>query len=150
MRRTDRAMGPEETRQLLSSADYGVLSMSSRKGVPYGVPLNFAVAEDEIYFHCAPEGTKVDLLRENAEVSFCVVGETEILPAQFGMKYESVIATGRVEAVSDDDKHRGLVLLIQKYSPDYMTEGLGYIDKLFDRTAVFRMHIDSITGKARR
>lgn len=126
------------------------MSISSRDGVPYGVPLNFSFAEDGIYFHCALEGTKTDILSQNPKVSFCVVGRTEVLPDKFGTKYESAIATGHVEELSAEDKHRGLVLLVQKYSPGYMHEGLEYIDKLFDQTKVFRIHIESITGKARK
>lgn len=150
MRRADRASGRQDARSLLASAENGVLSMSSRDGVPYGVPLNFSLQEDSIYFHCAKEGTKTDLLSENPRVSFCVVGRTQVLPDKLGTKYESVIATGRVEELFGRDKHRGLVLLLQKYSPGYMREGLEYIDKLFDQTRVFRIQIESITGKARK
>ena len=143
-------MDLEDSKHLLAAAEYGVLSMASDDSIPYGVPLNFAFAENAIYFHCALEGTKVDLLSENRRVSFCTVGRTRVLPDQFGTKYESVIVTGRVEELFAEDKHRGLVLLIRKYSPDYMAEGLEYIDKLFDRTKVFRILIESITGKARK
>jgi len=150
MRRADRESGIEAARGLLASAEYGVLSMSSKDGVPHGVPLNFAFADDGIFFHCAPEGAKIDLLTENPKVSFCAVGKTQVQPAQFATKYESVIATGRVEELFAEDKHRGLVLLLQKYSPDYMKEGLEYIAGEIDRTKVFRIRIESITGKARK
>lgn len=150
MRRIDRAMDMEEAKRLLAGAEYGVLSMASTDGDPYGVPLSFAFEEDAIYFHCAREGAKVDLLTENRRVSFCAVGRTRVLPDKFGTEYESVIATGRAEELSADEKHHGLVLLIRKYSPDFMTEGLEYIHKLFDRTGVFRIRVESITGKARR
>lgn len=150
MRRDDRAISIEEARSLLESAEYGVLSLASLDGVPHGIPLNFSLAGNSIYFHCAPEGMKVDLLSVNKKVSFCVVGATEVLPEQFGTKYESVIATGTVEELFAKDRREGLVLLVRKYSPDYVQEGLEYIDKLIDKTKVFRICLESITGKARK
>lgn len=124
--------------------------MASSDGIPHGIPLNFSFVKECIYFHCAPEGKKIDLLSINRNVSFCVVGRTEVLPEKFGTKYESVVATGVVEELFEKDKREGLVLLLNKYSPDFIKEGLEYIDKLFDKTKVFRICLKSITGKARR
>ena len=123
MRRHDRAVSIGEARRLLESAEYGVLSMAGQDGEPHGIPLNFALAGDSIYFHCAPEGRKIDLLSANGKVSFCVVGNTQVLPEKFGTKYESAIATGVVEELFAEDKRQGLVLLVRKYSPDYVKEG---------------------------
>ena len=150
MRRDDRAITIEETRSLLESAEYGVLSMVRPDGAPHVIPLNFSLAGDSIYFHCALEGTKIEILSANTRVSFCVVGRTQVLPEKFGTKYESAIATGSAEELSAEEKRQGLVLLVRKYSPDYIKEGLEYIDRLIDKTRVFRIRLESITGKARK
>jgi len=150
MRRNDRAIGADEARRLLETAEYGILSMASSDGIPHGIPLNFSFVRDYIYFHCAPEGKKIGLFSTNRKVSFCVVGRTEVLPEKFGTKYESVVTTGTVEELFEKDKREGLVLLLKKYSPDYIKEGLDYIDRLFNKTKVFRISLESITGKARR
>ena len=149
MRREDRAITIEEARGLLASAEYGVLSMARPDGAPHGIPLNFSLAGDSIYFHCAREGTKIEILSANTRVSFCVVGSTQVLPETFGTKYESAIAAGSVEELHAEEKRQGLVLLVRKYSPDYLKEGLAYIDKLIDKTRVFRIRLESIAGKAR-
>jgi hypothetical protein len=39
--------------------------------------------------------------------------------------------------------------LLKKYSPDYLDAGLEYTEKFFNKTKVFRIKIESITGKAR-
>jgi len=150
MRRSDRAIGADEARRLLETAEYGVLSTASLDGSPYGIPLNFSFVNDCIYFHCALEGKKISLLSANRKVSFCVVGRTEVLPEKFGTKYESVVAAGNVEELFEKDKREGLVLLLKKYSPDYIKEGIEYINSAFDKTKVFRISLESITGKARR
>lgn len=150
MRRNDRAISIEEARRLLEKAEYGVLSMASSDGVPYSIPLNFSLFKDCIYFHCAPEGSKIRLLSANRNVSFCVVGKTEVVPEKFAMKYESVIAAGVVEELFETAKREGLILLLKKYSPDSIKEGLAYIDRLFDKTRVYKICVTSITGKACR
>ena len=67
-------------------------------GVPYLVPLNFGMAAGPqsltLYFHCAPVGTKLDLLRADPNVSFeadcpgTVSGGAT--SCTYGMNYQSV------------------------------------------------------------
>ncbi|HJL70970.1 MAG TPA: pyridoxamine 5'-phosphate oxidase family protein, partial [Anaerolineales bacterium] len=101
LRRKDRAITEEEAKALLNKAEYGVLSTVAENGKPYGVPLNFCIVDHSIYFHCAVEGQKIDNIKQNKSVSFCTIGNTEILPDKFSTKYESVIVSGEVEEVFD-------------------------------------------------
>ncbi len=150
LRRKDRVITEEEAMALLSRAEYGVLSTVSENGKPYGVPLNFCIIDHCIYFHCAVEGRKIDNIKQNKFVSFCTVGNTEILPDQFGTKYESAIVSGEVEEVFDDDKQIALEGLLHKYSPDFFDKGLKYIEVLREKTRVFKITINSLSGKARK
>lgn len=150
LRRKDRAISEEEAIAILNRVEYGVLSTVSENGKPYGVPLNFCIVDNCIYFHCAVEGQKIDNIKQNKSVSFCTVGRTEILPDKFGTKYESVIVSGEVEEVFELDKQRGLEGLLYKYSPDFIDQGKKYIDTLRDKTRVFKITINSLSGKARR
>ncbi len=150
LRRKDRAITEEEAMALLSRAEYGVLSTVSENMKPYGVPLNFCIIDRCIYFHCAVEGRKIDNIKQNKSVSFCTVGNTEILPDQFGTKYESVIVSGEVEEVFDDNKQVALEGLLHKYSPDFFDKGLKYIEALREKTRVFKITINSLSGKARK
>ena len=72
-----------------------VLAMSGINGYGYGIPINYVKEGDSIYFHCAPEGYKLECLRENPKVSFTVVGATQIVPGKFTTGYESTIAFER-------------------------------------------------------
>lgn len=121
MRRNDRAISIEDARRLLETAEYGVLSMASSDGVPYCIPLNFSFVRDCIYFHCAPEGKKIRLLSDNRNVSFCVVGRTEVLHENLGMKYESVVATGIVEELFEKDKREVTSRKGLHISTDFLT-----------------------------
>jgi uncharacterized protein len=150
IRREDRALSRDDALELLRRAEYGVLCSIGPDGQPYGVPLNFCLLDDAIYFHSAVEGHKLENIAANDRVSFCVVGDTEILPEAFGTRYASAIAFGTAEEVLDPDKQRGLVALLSKYSPGFMEQGLKYIEKMAPRARVFRIRIDRITGKARK
>jgi uncharacterized protein len=104
----------------------------------------------QIYFHCAAAGSKLDYLRNNNKVSFCVVGNTTVIPSDFGTLYESTIVSGTTSEVDGNEKREALKRIIEKYSADFITEGNEYIDKLYDRVSVIKLSIQSITGKARR
>ena len=150
MRRQDRSLNNEDAAELLHNGEYGVLSMSTPENEGYGVPISYAYAGDAIYFHCATEGAKLDFLRAHPHASFCVVGKTEVLPAKFSTRFESAIAAGTITEAEGDDKRKGLMLLVEKYSPDFLKEGEVYIDRAFDTVIVLKMTIESLTGKARK
>jgi len=40
--------------------------------------------------------------------------------------------------------------LVHKYSENFFSEGLKYIEKLKDKSRVFKVSIESISGKARK
>ena len=150
MRRKDRAISSQEALDILHKGEYGILSTVSADGQPYGTPINYCMIDKFLYFHCAKEGHKLDNISANNKVSFCVVGRTQILPEQFGTLYEGAIVFGVATEVFDSEKHGALVGLIEKYSKDHYDEGLKYIEKLSSKTGVYRISIDSISGKAKK
>jgi uncharacterized protein len=150
IRRVDRAISEGEAKALLQKGEYGILSTVSADGQPYGVPISFSIAGDVVYFHSAVEGHKLDNLIANKKVSFCVIGKTEVLPEKFGTKYESAIVFGEAFEVRDEEKRRGLMELVKKYSPGFVEKGLEYIDSAGGKTRVYKIVIESITGKSRK
>ena len=65
IRRKDRILDNELAIRLLEEAEYGFLAMSGINGYGYGIPINYVKEGDSIYFHCAPEGYKLECLRES-------------------------------------------------------------------------------------
>jgi nitroimidazol reductase NimA-like FMN-containing flavoprotein (pyridoxamine 5'-phosphate oxidase superfamily) len=149
MRRKDRTASPEQTLRILREGVFGVLSTVSAQGQPYGAPLHYCLLDGAIYFHCAPEGHKLDNLVHDPRVSFCVVGSHQVLPEQFATRYESVVVMGRASEAIGVEKHRALEGLIDKYSPGFRAQGLDYIAKLGHKTRVFRISLDAVSGKRR-
>jgi Predicted flavin-nucleotide-binding protein len=92
IRRKERKMEPQQVREALECGEYGTLSMCGVNGYGYGVPLNYVLEEDHLYFHCAVEGEKLRNLSENNKVSFCVVGKAQVVAKEFTTSYQSIIA----------------------------------------------------------
>jgi uncharacterized protein len=147
MRRKDKEMGREDAIKLLSECEYGVLSTVDSDGQPYGVPLNYAYKDNCIYFHCTLTGHKIDNIDNNPKVSFCAVGDTEVLPSEFSTDFVSAVAFGVASEVQGTERYDALVLIVEKFSPDFMEEGKKYIEKFDKATKVIKIEIQHISGK---
>lgn len=73
IRRQDRRTSIDEAVDLMKRGEFGILSMCSSEKEGYGIPINYVFDNSRIYFHCATEGAKLEYLRNNNKVSFCVV-----------------------------------------------------------------------------
>jgi hypothetical protein len=150
MRRKDRALTNEEGLEVLNTAEYGILSTCGADGQPYGVPVSYAYGNDKIYFHCATVGHKLENIEKNNKVSFTTVGKTEVLPEDFATRYKSVVIFGKVVEIFDDEKTQGLVLILEKYSSDFIPSGMQYIKDMWERTRMFKIEVEHMTAKGRK
>lgn len=148
MRKKNREIFNEKLEEILIRGEYGTLSTISENGYPYIVPLSYVYYEKCIYFHCAKEGHKLENIKQNNKVSFCVVTDTKVLPSKFSTKYKSIIAFGTASEVTDDLKEIILTELIDKYSHDFLEEGKKYIKKAQAHTTIIKIKIQHMTGKA--
>ena len=70
MRRIDRAQDRAFSLALIDRCTHGVMALTTGEAAPYCLPLSFVRVGDELYFHCAREGRKIDLMRTNAWAGF--------------------------------------------------------------------------------
>jgi nitroimidazol reductase NimA-like FMN-containing flavoprotein (pyridoxamine 5'-phosphate oxidase superfamily) len=151
IRRRDRALGTEEAYAILAKGDHGVLATWGEDGYPYAVPINHVLDGEVLYLHCAQAGHKLENLQHCDKVSYCVVTEAEVLPRELATQYESAVAFGRARRVEDpDEKYRALVALLQRFAPEHMAHGMEELRTSFERTAVLRIDLERVTGKARK
>lgn len=149
IRRKDRAISDKKAVEILTNGEFGVLSSTGENGYAYGVPLNYVLTENKIYFHCFVEsGHKIDNFKFNNKVSFCVVGKSEVIPNQFSTKYESVIAFGKISEVFEEEKISALRDLLKKYSAGHEEKGEKYIQNDEHHTGVYKIEIEHLTGKS--
>ncbi len=154
MRRGDRALPLPDAQRVLRDGEYGILSLLERvdgEDGCYGVPINYVWDGGEfIYLHSASKGHKLECVDLSPNVSFCVVGSSQVQSEEFSSLFESVIVRGRIEPVLNIEQRReALEMLVEKYSADHRAEGMKCIEKYFSSTAVLSIKISSMSGKGK-
>jgi uncharacterized protein len=120
----------------------------SDNNIPYIVPVNFGYKDKCIYFHCAREGWKLDIIRANRIV--CVEFDSghqmkiSDTACEWGFKYNSVIGFGRANIIDDPNaKKEGLDIIMGHYSElSYQ-----YKDEKIAGILIVKIEIDRLTGK---
>ena len=116
---------------------------------PYIVPMNFGYERGILYFLCAPEGRKLEILRRNRHVCFEVDVDHELMtggaqPCRWGMRYRSVIGFGSAFFIEDATEKRGALAVIMG---QYAEGEFDFPEEEVTRTTVFKVEIETMTGK---
>ncbi len=154
--RRDRAVEDEAwIRALLRRAPVGTLATVS-DGQPF-LNSNLFVYDEAahaIYLHTARVGRTRANVEADERVCFSTFEMGRLLPAaealEFSVEYAGVTVFGRGAIVTDRDEAKAaLQLLLDKYAP-HLYPGRDYrpvTDQELARTAVYRIQIDSWSGK---
>lgn len=115
---------------------------------PYVVPLNFGYDKESLYFHCAREGRKIDIIRRNPPVCFSFVPDHRVVPSEtscgWTTKYRSVTGFGTASLVDDrKSKVEALGIIMEQYSGDKVQ----FEDNAVDKVLIIRVDVESMTGK---
>ena len=148
MRRKKQALQIEECEAVLRRGSSGVLAVLGDGGYPYTVPLSYVYDGEKIFFHCAKTGHKLDAIRRESKVSFCVVDADQVIPAEYTTYYRSVVAFGRARVLEEvSEKRKALEKLAEKYSPELERGRSLEIDKQFAGVCMVEIQIEHLTGK---
>jgi nitroimidazol reductase NimA-like FMN-containing flavoprotein (pyridoxamine 5'-phosphate oxidase superfamily) len=150
MRRKERQRSREFAEAVIDKSPYGVMATVGSDGLPYSVVLSMVRDGEYLYFHSALEGRKIDNLRNSPKVCVSFVGETLPLPEEYSIRYESAVVSGTaLELSGREEKIRGLRLICERWAAGNMAAFDMAVEKSLDRTAIWKIHIDEIWGKAR-
>lgn len=147
MRRKDREVSdPEAIRKILGECRVCRLGMIDN-GKPYVIPMNMGYDYDGeelvLYFHCAKEGKKLDLLRENGQVAFEMDKEYALIegdmPCQYSYRYASVIGSGKAEILEDEAEKGYALAKIMKHQTGKDFDDFEKNPKLSRAAAVIRV-----------
>lgn len=153
MRRRDREIKEfDEIVKIIKKCDSLVLGLND-EGYPYLVPLNFGIdIEDEqlyLYFHCAKEGKKLDLIQKDNRATFEMDCNHNFILYEERMSctmgYESVIGQGTIEIVAEDKKYDALKILMRQYH----AEDFQFNTDMIKVTTLLRLKVEKLTGKRR-
>lgn len=149
MRRSRQQLSSAECEQILYRNTSGVLAVIGNEGYPYAVPLSYVYDGSAVYFHCAKSGHKLDAIKKNCKVSFCVVDKDEIVPEKYTTYYRSVILFGRASTITDrDEMLYAIEKLAVKYNPNDSAESRNAaVTKEFSALCIVKVDIDCMTGK---
>lgn len=151
MRRKDRQMPEEFAWEVVDKCEYAFLAMTAEDGTPYGIPITIARDGRSVYFHSAMEGRKVDCLRRQPKVCLTCVGDTRVPEGKFTTLFESAVAFGTASEVTEaEEKIHALRILCQRHTPGNMADFDRAIAASLARTAIWKIDVEEITGKAKR
>ena len=149
MRRKDKERDAAFATGVQRDGEYMTLATVNADRTPYCVPLSFVLMDGAVYFHCAEEGQKIVNIGRDNRVCVSCVRYAKTKPESFSVAYESAVATGTCETVTDDnEKLAALRALCEKYAKDYMDNFEADAAKSLRRTRVVKINIGAITGKA--
>ena len=151
LRRAKQLLPKEAAEEILRNATSGVLAVCGDDGYPYAVPVSFLYADGKIYFHGAKAGHKLDAIRRNDKVSFCVIEQDEVIPETFSTDFRSVIAFGHARELTDDaEKLRAIRMLAEKYSPELKEKAEEEIKSGWNALCMVEIQVEHLTGKESR
>ncbi len=152
MRRRNQQLPQEESVAVLKRGTSGVLAVAGDGGYPYAVPLSYVYEDGKIYFHCAKSGHKLDAVRSNEKVSFCVVDRDLIIPEEYTTCFRSVIVFGRIRVLEEDrEKRETIEKLALRYAPEDSEEHRRQeIDKEFAALCMLELTVEHLSGKESR
>lgn len=160
-------------KEIIDTAQYGVLSVATDEGLPYALPLSIVRDGDKLYFHSAREGQKVDNYINGMPAQVVFVGEVkvpelytkqeleemrtdesralELTRRVFTTEYESAIAHGKLyEVIDEEEKKRALRLICEKFTPNKMSLFASAYKAGGSKTRIYRIEITDITAKRKK
>ena len=151
IRRKDREMPRNFALTIADTCAFSVMATVNPDGTPYCIPLSLARESEWLYFHCTREGHKIDNLRHQNRVCISCVGNVKVIPGEFSIEYESAIITGVASEVTvSEEKIHALELISRRYTPENMADFDNAIRRSLDITAIWKIHIDEISGKRKK
>lgn len=130
-------MTDEEVRQFMSGQSVGVLGLPTG-GTPYLVPLSYGFdGEKHLYFtYVVGEKSRKTTLSDDArEGSFLVYR------ADSAFRWTSVLTSGRLRAVPDDERESAVEALDLRWRPEIFEEAGER-----ERVALYRLEIETQNG----
>lgn len=147
MRRFKQQLSEQECVEILEREPRGVMAVHGEDGYPYAFPMNYIYMDGKLYFHCAKEGHKLDALKADNRVSFCVMDKGYKKDSDWALNIKSVIIFGRIKKIDDPTEAVNAVRKLgYKYYPS-KEEAEAEVAKDFHRVTMLELTIDHMTGK---
>ena len=156
MRKANREIKDEQLmRKTLETADTCRLALNTG-GAPYIVPLSYGYTLEDgaltLYFLCAGEGRKLELMNADNRAGFELDCGQKLVTGpkacHYSTQFMSIVGWGVLETLSEPaDKKAALNHLMHHYSG---RDGWNFDEKVLNHTTVLRLTVHEFTGKVNR
>lgn len=147
MRRGKQLLSAVDTVAVMDRCTNGVLACLGDEDYPYTVPISYVYFNNNIYFHSAKAGHKIDAIAKNPKVSFAVIDEDTIVSKEYTTYFRSVIAFGKARIVEGDEWLEAFAALVEKYSGDQPEEAKHKEVTGCTQAYIIAIDVEHITGK---
>lgn len=140
-----------EMERILQEENTGYLALSM-DGKPYVVPVNYLYGEGKIIFHCSFTGKKLDYIKANPEVCFCVGRQPGQVREHPGgdpchVDSDSVVSYGTARMLEEiEEKKRALNAFNRRFRPGAEDLALERVMKC----CVVEISVFEMTGRQER
>ena len=118
---------------------------------PYILPFNYGYRDGYIYIHCANEGKKIDLIKQNNHVCIEIEQSAKIekyeKACKWTTRYRSLIGYGVVKIIADYEQKRKVLDIIMRHNGADSSHNLNYERNMIDSMAILKIEITEMTGK---
>lgn len=144
---------PQKIQRILEDAK--VLHLGMVDGdEPYVVPMNYGYTLENgclrLYMHGATKGRKLDVLRANNKVFFCM--ETDVIPfdgdvaCQYGTAYTSLMGSGTARLLDDPAEKMAAMSVLMKTQTG---KDFSFNEGLVSIVSVIEINVSHYTAKQR-
>ncbi|MFV0421156.1 pyridoxamine 5'-phosphate oxidase family protein [Oleidesulfovibrio sp.] len=143
---------PESINAILAAGSHCIISMVAPDGSPYAVPVNYGHDGTSLFFHCALEGKKLEILTANPAVWVTVVSHMQFddggptAPAcKATSAFSSLMASGTAHVLTDEKERSEAMRCILRH---FNIEDRSLSD-MMRVTALVRIDLTDICTKER-
>lgn len=143
---------------IMNSTNIGRMASLDESGCPYITPVNFVFYEGRVYFHCAPEGEKLDNIKRDPRVCFEADVPLAYLEISFNdtgnpcnthQLFHSVVIRGKARILEDGRlKTRALNALVAKHEKNEAFKPVSEDMPNYKACRVVEITPETITGKS--
>ena len=139
-------------KEIMKNGKFSTISMC-RNDEPYIVTLNygFDAINNNLYFHSAQKGLKLEFLKENQKVCGTIIEDLGYVNDDCSHKYRSIVFWGDMTIVEnlDEKKHAFDIMLNHlEDNPSKLKKKFLKSEQSYENTCLLKLDINLITGKA--
>ena len=140
-----------EIKDLLLKGKFAVIS-TCMNNEPYIVTLSYGFDEkkNSLYFHCAPQGLKIDYVKSNPRICATIIEDGGYVKDECAHNYKTVVFWGKIHFVADlEEKRHGMQILLSHLEDNaaIIQEKLKKSEAYFPKMTVLRIDIEEIHAK---